>query len=377
MQPIIDASINKSMTFFKLKLIINLKGNPMKKMIGTLLVLCTIGANAQSTQRTASYMPEGGYASTIKSEFIKPSLQKQLQVDQKIENLTKRNFAGETTVQRLTVRSYWVQTGFYNTVFYVGHQGVLVMDPIGYGSSVSVLKAIKSITDKPVTAVIYSHHHEDHIGDIGLYIEQAKKVSVNLRIIATYATAAAMRAGGSELPQPTEKLNFLSDSTTFEDLTIKVEGFATAAHSSDAAVWLLEQEKIVHIPDLLNPNQLPYLGFGGSETYVGYKENLQALDKMQWKYLSAGHGNIGSHGDVKFMLNYLDDLESAIQVASKASPFEDFSIAKFNNHQAAAHEMQESIINKAMDSLRGKYGEFYGFEASVPYQIRMVLDSWG
>lgn len=79
-------------------------------------------------------------------------------------------------------------TLFYSTTFYVGDKGVLLFDaPEGRGKY--LLQAIRDVTPLPVTALVYSHYHVDHIGDSPFWNDEAKKEGVNLRIIASKATA--------------------------------------------------------------------------------------------------------------------------------------------------------------------------------------------
>ncbi len=47
-----------------------------------------------------------------------------------------------------------------------------------------LLQAIRDVTPLPVTALVYSHTHVDHIGDSPFWNDEAKKEGVNLRIIA-------------------------------------------------------------------------------------------------------------------------------------------------------------------------------------------------
>lgn len=328
-----------------------------------------------SDAKPFDYMPKGGYAPTVAAEFVEPSTTKAIKPGQKISNLTKRNFAGDTIIQKLTDKSYWVQNGFYSTSFYVGKKGVLLLDPLGWGKGPAVLKAVKSITDKPVTAVIYSHQHEDHIGDIEVFIKDAKKRGVKLDIIATDDTVAEMKKNGSKLPEANVIVSKWKNTAKFEDQNIKVIRFKPSAHSHDSVAWLLEGEKLIHSPDIVNPNQLPYHGFGGSHTFTGFRDNLEQLKKGDWQFFSAGHGNIGSKKDVDFMITYVDDLVANIKDAGAKVNFGEYFVGKYNNHQAAVHAYNMAVENYVMQKLRVKYGDMYGFEASVPYQIKMVQAS--
>jgi glyoxylase-like metal-dependent hydrolase (beta-lactamase superfamily II) len=63
---------------------------------------------------------------------------------------------------------YWVTDGLYNTMFLVSSNGVIAVDPLP-SLGPRYLKAIAEVTVKPVTHVIYSHEHTDHIGAASLF----------------------------------------------------------------------------------------------------------------------------------------------------------------------------------------------------------------
>ena len=66
----------------------------------------------------------------------------------------------------------WVTDGSYNTMFLVTDKGVVAVDaPPTIGKN--YLKAIAEVTNKPVTYVIYSHAHLDHIGAAGMFPRNA------------------------------------------------------------------------------------------------------------------------------------------------------------------------------------------------------------
>lgn len=346
--------------------------------IATLLTLGTAQAAGPHAEPNPQFMPPGGYAATVPgTRYVEPSATRPLAVGEKISRLTERNKTGQTILQRLTERTYWVQTGFYNTLFYVGNKGVLLMDPLGDGSGAAVQKAIASVTKLPVTAVLYSHDHADHIGDIGLFVDAAKAAGHPLRIIASSATADKQKYLRSALPAPTETVPFHGGTFTFEDLTVQAQGFARAAHTDDSAAWLMVQERVLHAPDMTNPDQMPYLGFGGSENAVYLPDNLAQLAQGDWQYFSGGHGNVGSKADIAFMQTYVADLRAAVSQALQSVDAGRYFNAKMNNHQAAAHQWNQAMAQQATNALRPKYGKFYGFEASVPHQADMMIEAVG
>ena len=87
----------------------------------------------------------------------------------------------------------------------------------------------------------------------------------------------------------------------FDGESIDIIRFPDSAHTYDSVGWLLKEQKILHIPDLVNPNQMPYLDFGGSEKYDGFADNIKMLSQLDFDYFSGGHGNIGSKKDLDFM----------------------------------------------------------------------------
>jgi len=340
-------------------------------LISTFMVSCA----SETKKRGFDYIPRDGYAPTVDVDFVESSATQKLKPTQKIANLTKRNFDGEVILQKLTDNSYWFQSGFYNTTFYIGKKSVLVLDPLAYGKGVKIIKAIRSITNKPISTVVYSHHHEDHIGDIGAFVDEAKKSGFKLRIISTDETAKVMKRNHSKLPYATEVVSNKKNMTTFEDQVLKVIRYAPSAHSKDSVAWLLVKERIIHSPDIVNANQLPFLGFGGSETFHGYRENLLQLKQANWDYFSSGHGNIGSKKDIDFMIQYVDNLVKYVKESGVKVSFGKYFVKKYNNHQAAVHAYNIATEKYIMDKMRVKYGDMYGFEASVPYQIKMVKSS--
>lgn len=236
-----------------------------------------------------------------------------------------------------------------------------------------LLQAIRDVTPLPVTALVYSHYHVDHIGDSPFWNDEAKKEGVNLRIIASKATAEKMQFMNSRLPVATQVLSKKDDQFKFEKQTIELHRFVKAGHTDDHSVWLLKQEKVAHSPDLLNPDQLPMMGFAVSDTLVYHDSNLRQVEMLDWKYFIGGHGNIGSHDDFKFQRQFLNDLRDTTIKVRKEESFGKLMNKTANNHADFARAQREAIIKKVTEVLRPKYGHMYGYDASMPANIEMAI----
>ena len=311
-------------------------------------------------------------SSTVNASYVEPSAEKIISPSDKLNNLFERNMSQSYILQKIGERTYYVQRYFYSTTFYVGDKGVLLFDaPEGRGKY--LLQAIRDVTPLPVTALVYSHYHVDHIGDSPFWNDEAKKEGVNLRIIASKATAEKMQFMNSRLPVATQVLSKKDDQFKFEKQTIELHRFVKAGHTDDHSVWLLKQEKVAHSPDLLNPDQLPMMGFAVSDTLVYHDSNLRQVEMLDWKYFIGGHGNIGSHDDFKFQRQFLNDLRDTTIKVRKEESFGKFMNKTANNHADFARAQREAIIKKVTEVLRPKYGHMYGYDASIPANIEMAI----
>lgn len=311
-------------------------------------------------------------SSTVNASYVEPSAEKIISPSDKLNNLFERNMSQPYILQKIGERTYYVQRYFYSTTFYVGDKEGLLFDaPEGRGKY--LLQAIRDVTPLPVTALVYSHYHVDHIGDSPFWNDEAKKEGVNLRIIASKATAEKMQFMNSRLPVATQVLSKKDDQFKFEKQTIELHRFVKAGHTDDHSVWLLKQEKVAHSPDLLNPDQLPMMGFAVSDTLVYHDSNLRQVEMLDWKYFIGGHGNIGSHDDFKFQRQFLNDLRDTTIKVRKEESFGKFMNKTANNHADFARAQREAIIKKVTEVLRPKYGHMYGYDASMPANIEMAI----
>jgi glyoxylase-like metal-dependent hydrolase (beta-lactamase superfamily II) len=314
--------------------------------------------------------------STVGATYVEPSATELLAPGAKLAHLFALNATKPYYLQRLTERTYFFGGGFYTTTFYVGDEGVLVFDP-PEGQGEHLLQAIAEVTGLPVTAIVYSHNHADHMIGAREILAAASAAGVsNVRVIASTETVTKMNLLKCTMPATTETVAWPHGTFEFEGLTVELHGFVRAAHADDASALLLVQEEVAHLPDLINGDQLPFRRFAESENYVYYRPNVDELGALNWTNLVGGHGNVGSKDDIRFINTFLDDFEAAVGQAMATTQFADVvDITKYNNHAALMIPWVTHIATTATEALRPKYGKYYGFDVTVPANVEMAAES--
>ncbi|MER8569373.1 hypothetical protein NKH85_32570 [Mesorhizobium sp. M0924] len=62
---------------------------------------------------------------------------------------------------------------------------------------------------------------------------------------------------------------------------------------------------------MIEPECMLFPHFGPQENLRNFEDNMIELQGMTWNFVKDGHGNLGSHGDVKFYLDYFDKMRNA------------------------------------------------------------------
>jgi glyoxylase-like metal-dependent hydrolase (beta-lactamase superfamily II) len=319
----------------------------------------------------------------------------------------------------VTERVWWVSRQFYGSLFYVGKRGVLLFDPF-LGGADATLAAIASVTSLPVTAVVYSHFHADHVGGSRRLFEML--AAAPPRVIASEHTATWMSRFRSDLPRPADVLDWPSGVVRFEDVTVRLAGFPFPCHAPDHAMFLIEEERVGHTADVVNVDQLPFGGFGGQEPLVLLAANLEFIRSLEFDWFCGGHGNIGEKSDVDFYLNYLDEVAALVnEYVPRPTEMPDLSLTDYlaagldldaksrllsqlNNHfglyeygkqivdglkpcwdgvdpykvgnipawTAARQQAVDEAVPKIIERLRPKYGRRYDFDDAQPFNVRLM-----
>jgi glyoxylase-like metal-dependent hydrolase (beta-lactamase superfamily II) len=218
---------------------------------------------------------------------------------------------------------YWMTEGVYQVMFATTGEGVIVVDaPPSIGGE-RIVAGIASVTDEPITHVIYSHTHADHIGAAGAYPADAT-------YIAHADTAAQLEqslqnefwgafVGGGPIPLPTE---------TFDDAMTLTVGTQTLELSTPAAlshepgnifVYAPSQNVLLHI-DIVFPGWSPFKDMAQAEDVPGYLAVHDEILAFGADSIVTGHlGRLGTNADVALNQEYMGAIATAASNALQST----------------------------------------------------------
>ncbi len=215
-----------------------------------------------------------------------------------------------------------------NAGFVVTPAGVVVIDALGSPALARrLLEQIRRVTDKPVTHVIVTHYHADHI--YGLQAFQA----AGARIIAHQAAreylhsdTAALRleASRKELAPWVDAQTRLVTADEWLDgpkelvvggVTLQIRPVGPS-HTPEDLVVYLPAEKVLFAGDLVFRGRIPFVGQADSRRWILALEQLLAYDAQ---VIVPGHGPLSqqARADMQLTRDYLVYLRKVMGEAAK------------------------------------------------------------
>ena len=222
-----------------------------------------------------------------------------------------------------------------NAAFIVTPAGVVVIDALGSPALAGRLMAeIRKVTPIPVTHVIVTHYHADHI-----YGLQALKAQ-GARIIAHRAALEYLNSDNARLrleASRQELAPWIDDKTQLvsadewidgpKELTVGGVRFMLQpvgpAHTPEDLVVYMPKEKVLFAGDLVFRGRIPYVGQADSGHWIKSLDTLLAFDAT---VIVPGHGPLSSEArkDMELTRDYLIYLRTAMgKAAGNMEPFED------------------------------------------------------
>jgi glyoxylase-like metal-dependent hydrolase (beta-lactamase superfamily II) len=217
-------------------------------------------------------------------------------------------------VQRLTARTYFIELAFHSVTAFVGDSGVLLIDapnvvpplpPQNLLDGQRLMQAVQSFTNKPITRLIYSHPHQDHVGSAG-FLKAA--LGGDFKIVGTKWLRKAIRRYNLPLPEPEIVIKSRVATYAFEDnpaFTFRIVTPEPAAHTT-ADSYIITPDRVLHVVDIIHARRFPFVGNSVVMNEEGWIRMLRYLagEQANYDFINPGHENIAYFDDVQLTTDH-------------------------------------------------------------------------
>jgi glyoxylase-like metal-dependent hydrolase (beta-lactamase superfamily II) len=251
---------------------------------------------------------------------------------------------------------FYVTDGVYQAAFVRTGQGIIAIDaPPSFAHKLpGVIDAHAS--GEPVTYLLYSHSHTDHIGGSAAFGSIQ-----GLKVVAPKSVALALEhANRSGILQP---------NTTFDDeyslsLGRELVEIRTAhfhSENTDTIIYLPRQKFVVAV-DTITPGEAPFMNFGATAKFAGYVDFFDEILRYDFDTILSGHVSIlGTREDVSVAREYVHDVrDTALKGMETMLPTFEQTFAAFQHqsgnlaYRIAIETVRRDCAKQIIDRWKGK-----------------------
>ena len=257
------------------------------KILINVILFCAVFIQAQTQQSLESYKP-----------VLESTLDRSIKVDY------EKGYA----IIEVKPDIYVLTDGIWQSAAVITSEGVVLIDaPESFGAKIQ--QAVKEVTEKPITTLVYTHGHSDHIGG-----SQHVRDINDLEIISL-----------------TEVANFLSEQNdprrlipnkTFEGAFALKKGDKEILlsnnlnyHSNEGDLFVyIPKDKFLMVIDVLAPGYVPFKNLDLSNNIHNYLKVFDQILAYDFDVFVGGHlTSIGTKDDVSQTKEYVQDLYETVK----------------------------------------------------------------
>jgi glyoxylase-like metal-dependent hydrolase (beta-lactamase superfamily II) len=216
-----------------------------------------------------------------------------------------------------------------NSTVFITAGGVVIVDTKNPGWGQPLIEKIKTLTDKPVTMIINTHTHGDHVsGNVEFPATVDIVAHENTKTNMTAMRPASFVAQPASGPPPNiftrnngvgmAKRTF-KDTMTIGNGTERIElHYFGPAHTNGDAMVFFPTARVLHMADVFATKGLPGMDSNNGGTGVGYAQTLTKAadfaDKNNVQTIVNGHYNTTTtRADLREFIEYVRDFVKAAQ----------------------------------------------------------------
>jgi len=205
---------------------------------------------------------------------------------------------------------------------------------------------INDILDgKPLTTLVYSHPHTDHIGAAQLFYDYQQSRGIDVKIIGTQRTIREMDRYQMPLPRPNVIVDDGRATFEFDGEEFVYASVTDWAHTG-ADAYVITPDKVLTVVDIFYGNRLPLHDFSGVQNMNGWVQIMRHLAGEDWDVANIGHVNVAQRQGLLRSLEYTKDIyDTWFRVAPK------FWDRNFFPHGAVGESYVATFLRNLFDKI--------------------------
>jgi glyoxylase-like metal-dependent hydrolase (beta-lactamase superfamily II) len=264
---------------------------------------------------------------------------------------------------------YYVGDGSYNTMFLVYETGVIAVDaPVSIGKK--YLAAIAEVTSKPVTYVIYSHAHTDHIGAADMFPKGAI-------IIAQEETAKLLKRY-QDPRRPVPRVTFKDHYVLSVGGQVLRLDYHGPIHVAGNIFIYAPKQKVLMVVDVAFPGWIPYKDLAVSQDVPEYVRGYDVALGYDFEVYIGGHVNRpGTREDVMVGREFVRDLKRAARAAMASVSFDEVAKSVANpNRWSLINAYRDAQAQQCVDALLPRWRDrLGGVETFLPSHCAVMVEA--
>jgi len=236
-------------------------------------------------------------------------------------------------VDKIKDNLYVLKGGGGNTSVFITGGGVIVVDTKNPGWGQPLLEKIKTLTDKPITIVINTHTHGDHVSG---NVEFPATVDIVVQENTKTNMMAMRPAAGVVQPASGPPPNIFQQNSgkgmpkrTFKDRMTIGKGpdevdlyYFGRAHTNGDAVVVFPALRVMHIADMFPTRGLPIMDSNNGGTGVGYADTLTKVaalaDRSADTIVNGHNATTTTPADIHQFIGFVQEFVKTVQDGKKS-----------------------------------------------------------
>lgn len=274
-------------------------------------------------------------------------------------------------LQELGKGLYMITDNAIQSMFMVYENGVVVIDaPQAIANH--LVEGIREVSDKPITHLVYSHSHADHIG--------GTTALGKVPIIIAHEETKKLLVRDNDPNRPIPTLTFRDKYTLKVGSQVLELSYHGDGHEPGNIFIYAPAQKTLMVVDVVFPGWIPWRRFAVAHDIPGVYAQLQEIRKIPFDTYVGGHvQRSGTRADVERQIAFYADLKTAASKALAATkPGEGMDAATVAENSWAVFDdyidrVVIQCVNEVTPKWQDKLGGFDAFIWDQCYSIEQSL----